>query len=181
MITAIKLVAGILVMLAGRRLYWVFVSGLGFLTAFALMARLMADQTEWVVALLALIAGAIGAMLAVFLQRLVIGITGFLAGGYALAYLSEILASRASLPEWLPFLIGGILGAMLITTLFDWGLILLSALIGATLVVQALQIDPWLKAPLFVGLTLLSVLFQAPGLSRPAASPVLREENEEEE
>ena len=38
--------------------------------------------------------------------------------------------------QWLVFIGGGILGALLLATLFDWGLILLSSLVGANLVLS---------------------------------------------
>jgi len=181
MATAIRLVLGVLVLLAGRRLFWMFVAGLGFVVAFALMARLMADQPDWLVILLSLVVGGIGALLAVFLQRLAIGLAGFLAGGYGLSYLLEIFAVQAALPEWLPFLLGGVLGAILLAALFDWGLILLSAVIGSTLIVQVLDVDPLMKFSVYVSLILLGILYQAQGLRQPAANPILQEEKEEEE
>lgn len=181
MATAIRLVLGILVLLAGRRLFWMFVAGLGFLVAFALMARLMASAGDWLAILVSLVVGALGALLAVYLQRLAIGLAGFLSGGYVLSYLLEVFGVQAALPEWLPFLVGGVLGALLLGSLFDWGLILLSALIGATLIAQVLDVDTLLRSSVYVVLTMSGILYQAQGLRQPAASPVLLEEKKDEE
>ncbi len=51
--------------------------------------------------------------------------------------------------EWLLFLIGGIIGAILVSALFDWALIILSAVAGATLIVQAFQFSSTINLLLF--------------------------------
>ena len=78
-------VAGILVGLVllgyGRRLYWAFVAGVGFLTGLALGPRLLPGQPEWMILTAALVLALAGAVLAVVVKKLVIAVIGFFAGG----------------------------------------------------------------------------------------------------
>jgi putative tricarboxylic transport membrane protein len=67
-------------------------------------------------------------------------------------------------------LVGGIIGVVLLAALFEWGLVLLSALVGANLLTDALpRLLPAFDAPVFVIFLLLfgvGVLIQARALSR---------------
>ncbi len=67
---------------------------------------------------------------------------------------------------WLPFLIGGIIGAILVVFLFDVALIGLSALAGAALIVQTLDLDPLIGLALFVVLCIVGIGIQAYMLQR---------------
>ena len=135
-------VVGILLLTLGRALFWLFVGGSGFVVALYLTAELLPDQSTWVFLLVAIVAGALGAWLAVALQRLAIGVGGFLGGGY----IAEVFVESSNLgiggPEWLPFVVGGVLGSILLGALFNPALIVLSSLVGATLVADSLPLGP---------------------------------------
>lgn len=64
------------------------------------------------------------------------------------------------------FLIGGIVGALLLVLLFDWALIFLSAIIGAYLIGGLITLPPTGAAILFVVLVVVGVMVQANGLRR---------------
>ena len=85
---------------------------------------------------IALLAGLIGALLSVFLQKLAIALAGFAAAGY----LCAILLTRLKLESfaWVGFILGGIVGAVLLLTIFEWALIVLSSLIGAAFLADGL-------------------------------------------
>jgi uncharacterized membrane protein YsdA (DUF1294 family) len=157
----VRILVGVALFTLGRRLYWLFVAGVGFVVAMALATRLLQNQPEWVILILALVAGVIGALLAVFLQRVAVGIAGFLAGGYLVLSLIEIFGLRPGELSWIPFLIGGILGAILAAALFDWALILLSSLTGASLLAQSIPVEPSIRILLFLGALVLGILVQA--------------------
>ena len=61
-------ILGAILVVLGRRLFWLFVGGSGFVTAFYLTAELMPGQPTWVFLLVAVIAGLLGVWLAVTLQ-----------------------------------------------------------------------------------------------------------------
>ena len=162
-------VVGVLLLLFGRRLYWLFVAGIGFLTGLALAPELLPGQPEWVILLAALVAAIVGAIIAFVAQKITIGLIGFVAGGgVGLALLRKMgLVGEGS--GWVAYLIAGVVGLVLILILFDWALILLSSLAGANLIVTGfsthvhLARNAWFLA--LIVLALVGIVVQA-GLSR---------------
>jgi predicted membrane-bound mannosyltransferase len=69
------------------------------------------------------------------------------------------------------FIVGGILGVILVVWLFNWALITISSLAGASMVVSGLFMRPTVRPLVFLGLVLLGVLFQGLSLWREASSP----------
>src|SRR3990172_3862121 len=94
------------------------------------------------------------------------GVVAFLAGGYLGIGLLGLFGVELGTQWWQPFLLGGILGALISYPLFDWALIVLSALTGAVLIVQALEIGPGWALPLTVLAALVGVTIQAGVLRR---------------
>jgi hypothetical protein len=164
----IRIVIGGIVLFTGRSLYWVFVGAAGFVLGLNLTARYLSNQPEWLVIVLALGVGVIGAVLALFLQSLAVGLAGFVIGGYVLTTLLLIFNLNFGRSETLIYIIGGIVGAVLVLALFDWALIVLSSLAGATLIVRSLTMAPIIGILLFVGLVILGIAAQA-SFMRPSA------------
>lgn len=138
MLALINAILGGALLVAGRKLFWLFVGAAGFVTGFQLTISYF-QGPEGVAIIVGLVAGLIFAALAVFLQTVAIGIAGFLAGGYILQTLTASLGLNTA--PWIIYLVGGIIGVLLVSFLFDWAIITLSSLAGATLVVQALQLQ----------------------------------------
>lgn len=165
----IRAIVGALSLFLGRQLFWLFVGAAGFMLGFNLALQLLPDQPGFVVLLVGLVAGLLGAALGVFAQRLALAIAGFIAGGYLLLYLADLVGAggaeglATSLVVVL-FIVGGILGAVLIQFVFDLALILLSSALGATLLTQAIgdfwTLEPALNSILFVVLLLLGIAVQ---------------------
>lgn len=168
MVEPINLLLGALLLAFGRKLFWFFVGALGFLVGFNLATRLIPGESDWVLIVIALAAGIAGALLAGFLQRLAIGLAGFLAGGYLALISLELLGLEQGGFAWIPFILGGILGAILTSVLFDWALIVLSSLTGAMLISQALQPQAAPSLLLFAILAIVGILVQASLLRREA-------------
>jgi hypothetical protein len=161
---------GLVLLLAGRRLYWVFVGAAGFIIGAELSTLFLAGQPEALLVVIALLAGIVFAMLAFFFQRLAVIIVGFLSGGYLGAYLLPMLNINLGSINWVVVLVCAIIGAMLMTLLFDWALMVLSSLIGALLLVQAVNFTAWLQIIILLALTILGLLVQAQSLSSPVIS-----------
>jgi hypothetical protein len=167
---AIRVIAGIALLLLGRRLFWLFVGALGFVAGVSFAPQFFPGQPEWVILIIALLAGLVGALLAVFLQGLAVAVSGFIAGGYLATSLMAMLGFGNDQIAWLPYVIGGIFGAILIVLLFDWALIILSSLVGSSLVVQSLQANQQTLTILFIILLIIGILIQASTLRRSRAT-----------
>ena len=139
MLNLINLVLGSALLIAGRRLFWLFVGAAGFVTGIQLATRFW-QGPDILAIIVGLVVGVIFALLAIFLQALVIGIAGFLIGGYILTMLAGMFGIDVTgAMVWVVYVTGGILGVILVSFVFDWALITLSSLAGASLIVQALS------------------------------------------
>jgi hypothetical protein len=146
------LALGLVLLVAGRKLFWLLVGAAGFLFAWS-----YAESWEagW---LLALLAGVLGALLAVFLQRFAIGLAGFLVGGALLASLVEL---EPPFGDGTIFIVGGILAAILAVMLFEAALVGVSAVFGAGLIVGALPLEGSAATVALLALAALGVAVQA--------------------
>lgn len=152
---------GAVILLFGRKLFWLCVAALGFAAGMQLAASVMHEPTPLLQLSLAILLGFIGALLALFLQKLAVGLVGFIAGGRLAVGLVTTFFVQYSAHYWLPFLIGGILGAILLWLIFDWALILISSLIGAHLIADAVKLPQTGHVLLFTGLVICGVIVQA--------------------
>ena len=137
-----QIIFGAVLLLAGRRLYWLLAAGAGFVLGFLLAQAILREQPENVILVVALVVAVIFAVLAVVGQKFVIGLVGFIAGGIGLLRLLEILNIAVIEPSTVlgvvVFIAGGILGAILLSSLFDLGLVILSSLVGAQILLGGL-------------------------------------------
>jgi hypothetical protein len=136
----------------------------GFLAGLVLTVLLLKIQPEWLGWVIALAAGGVGILLAVFMQRVAVTIAGFVMGGLVLVWLAQTFTNVDQL-EWLIFLIGGVIGALLVTSLFEVALIGLSSLAGAMLIVGVTNLSPSLSTALLFGLILVGIVIQSRRLS----------------
>jgi hypothetical protein len=160
-----NLIIGVLLLFLGRRLFWLFVGLTGFIAGFTIAERFFHFNSQLIELAIALGCGLIGVLLAVFLQRLAIAIAGFVAGG--LFALSVLEMGGWNIASVLPFLIGGIIGAILLSIFFDWALIIISSASGALLVARFFLHDRQLIALAFLVLLIIGIIVQA--RLRPAA------------
>lgn len=157
----IQLLLGIVLLTLGRRLFWLFVGGVGFIIGINLATQFLSGLPQWTIVLIALVIGLIGAGLAVLLQGFAIGIAGFLAGGYIAIAIYNMLTGQAGGVSWVIFIIGGIIGAVFLGLIFDWALIILSSLFGAQLIVQFFHPSSSMAGIVFVVLLLVGIAIQS--------------------
>ena len=131
MIGLFRIIEGLALLTLGRKLFWLFVGLFGFEAGMQFAPRLLPHQPEWLVLVVALILGVIGAVVAIFLQNMVIGVAGFVGGGGVAAGILQALNLDAGMLPLIAFIVGGIIGVILVSALFDWALIGLSSLAGA--------------------------------------------------
>jgi len=160
----LAIAVGLALLFFGRQLFWLFVAGAGFAAGLALATDLFQGQPDWLVLAVAVIAGVLGAVLSIFLQRLAVGLAGFFTGAYTVLTVVARLGYQDWV--WIAALCGGILGALLVIVLFDWALIILSALTGALLVVDKLRLEPSLELLAFAVLLVAGIVSQAAQLRR---------------
>jgi hypothetical protein len=156
-----RILVGAALLTLGRRLFWLFVAGVGFVSGLWLARLLIDGAPAWLSLLIGLIAGLIGAGVALLLQRLGIAVAGFLAGGYAVYSLVDLFASQTAGWLWVVYVIGGILGAVLLSVLFDWALIVLSSILGSVVILQSLDLTTAWSGVLFFVLLIVGVAAQS--------------------
>lgn len=170
MLNVINLLLGGSLLVAGRKLFWLFVAVLGFIVGLQITQRFF-HGPEILSLIVGIIFGIIFALLAIFLETIAIGIAGFIGGGYILSTLGNMLGINGGAIYWIIYIIGGILGVVLIMMLLDWALITLSSLAGAALVVQSLPRPPISGSLLFIILVGIGFIIQASVLMREEHPP----------
>jgi hypothetical protein len=160
--TFLTLALGIMLLLFGRRAFWIFVAIVGFTAGLTFATMFMPGQSELVILLIAIVAGIIGAFLAIMLEGLAILIAGFLAGGYLATALAVSLGMASASGNWVIYIIGGIIGLILVAAIFDWAIIILSVLLGTEIIMTFLRSSVsayyWL---VFLGLVVVGIVVQA--------------------
>ena len=159
MLTIISILLGGALVIAGRKLFWLFVGAAGFVAGLQLATQFW-QGPELLAILIGLVVGVIFALLAIFLQGVAIGVAGFLAGGYIFTVLAGMLGLNQGAFSWIVYLIGGIIGALLVVFLFDWALIVLSSVAGASLISQALLLPAGIAGVIFLALVIVGIVIQ---------------------
>jgi len=150
---------GIALLVAGRRLFWLLIGVLGFVTGLQL-ASLIPNISQTTAIIVGLIIGVTFALLAIFLQRLAVSIAGFLAGGFILTTLAGRLGIGNVTFPWALYIIGGIIGVILVMLLFDWALIVLSSIAGAALILRSFSTQTVAGGIIFLLLVLIGIVIQ---------------------
>ena len=118
--------------------------------------------------LVALAFGVLGALLALFLQKIAIAVLGFLAGGKLASAIAVAFFVHYAQYSTIIFVVGGVIGAILLLAVFDWALIVVSSFIGAYLIQSAIVLPPTGSTLVFVGLAIVGIFVQAASFRRSA-------------
>jgi hypothetical protein len=175
----LNIVLGIILLTMGKKLYWMIVAAVGFVIGLALATQYIRLDPPWLIYIVAFSAGLIGAVMGLYVQRLAIALSGFVVGGGGAVYLSGLLGIKTGPFNWMAFIIGGIVGLLLVASMFDWALYILSAWAGSTLVTRTLTegvgLNETLGLVLFFILFVVGMIIQA-GIYREKTKPVPIEE-----
>ena len=170
----LKIVLGVALLTTGKKLYWLLVGVVGFVIGLELATNYLTLDPPWLIYIVALGAGIIGAILGIFVQRLAIALVGFIVSGYGAIYVSGLFGINSAPFTWMAFILGGIVGLLLVASVFDWALYILSAWAGSTLVsrtiTEGVGINSNLGLVLFFVLFVLGIIIQA-GLFRESKKP----------
>lgn len=135
-----RAILGLASLTLGRKLFWLFTAIMGFTAAMSLTTGQFSGQPEWLTIVIALAAGMVGALIAILVRWLGVGLAGFLGGGYLLTTLLAMVGVSGGRLDWVLFVVGGVVGAIVFVTLFDWALIVISSLAGAVILIQAVEL-----------------------------------------
>jgi len=160
-IPILSVLMGAVILFFGRKIFWLCVAAVGFAAGVEVAPHLVHEPSMALQLSVAIVFGFIGALLALFLQKVAIAVAGFLAGGkLALALAAAFFVNGANYAV-VTFIVGGIIGAILLLSLFDWTLIILSAVVGAYLIGHTIVLPQTGATILFVALAALGVVVQA--------------------
>lgn len=172
-LTFLYAILGLVLLLRGRKLYWFFIGLVGFIVGVIIGLNLV-SAGGWLRWLLIIGLGIGFAMLARIAQKLMAVIAGALVLGfigYMLPPVSWPIAAR-----YVAAVILGLIGAIIGLKLFDWALIIGSALLGAMLLNGAIpQVAGLAGLPpltvsiqwlILAGMVVVGILFQAMSLPK---------------
>lgn len=166
----LTLFAGILLLFSGRRFFWLFVGLVGFLAGFSIAGSLVQFHNPLLLLLLSVGFGIVGALLALFLQHFAVLLFGFVAGWYCTQSLLIMFGLGNLHNLWLPALIGGIIAMILLSVMFDYALVFLSAVIGAYAIVSTGLFPSRFSFVIFLVLIIIGIVFQFKDFSRQSNS-----------
>ena len=160
LIQILAVLLGIVILVAGRRLFWVTIGVAGFIFALFLTFDILEGQAPWLTFAIAILMGIIGAFVAILLQQAAVALAGLLVGGYLAASFFVALAPNLAEWQWIAFIVGAVIGFILMVSLFDIALVILSSIMGAVLIVQVINLEPWLEGLLLIILSIIGIIVQ---------------------
>jgi hypothetical protein len=172
MVVGLSLLIGVGLLTLGRRLFWLFVAGLGFVVALQLATHFLPDGTNSTPAIvIALVFGVIGALTARFIQRLAVRLAGFLSGVVLALSAIQWLNVDMGLWIWAVALAAGLMCALMASWIFGWALVLLSSAVGAGLIAVNLPLPSGLAVGVFAAALVAGIVIQSGVLSRIHHAP----------
>jgi hypothetical protein len=166
--TIVGVVIGVVILFFGRKLFWLCVAAVGFAVGLQIAPLLVNEASSLLALVIALVLGLLGALLALFIQKVAIAVLGFLAGGKLATAIAAAFFVQHAQYSTIIFVIGGIIGAILLMAVFGWALIVVSSFIGAYLIQSAIVLPPTGLTLVFIGLAILGIFVQAVSFRRSA-------------
>jgi len=154
-----NVILGLLLLVFGRKLFWLFIAIAGFLVGMEISGVFLAGQPQWIWILVALCAGLAGGLLALLLGRVAFALAGFFAGAYLAVIVAQSLG--AAVGSTIIFFAGGLIGAVFAVLITDWAIIILSCLVGAGAIVEALGLTRMISAIVCTALVIAGAIVQA--------------------
>jgi len=159
---------GIVILFFGRKVFWLCVAAVGFVVGVEIAPLLINEPSSLLALVIAFVFGVLGALLALFLQKIAIALLGFLAGGKIATAIAAAFFVHYAQYSTIIFVIGGVIGAILLLAVFGWALIVVSSFIGAYLIKSAIVLPPTGSTLVFIGLAVIGILVQAASFRRSA-------------
>ena len=167
-VAIVGVLIGVVILFFGRKLFWLCVAAVGFAVGAEIAPHLIHEPSSILGLIVALVFGVLGALLALFLQKIAIAVLGFLAGGYLAGAIGAAFFIHSAQYYTIIFLVGGVIGAILLLSVFDWALIVVSSLIGAHLIQNAIVLPPTGLTLVSIGLVVIGIIVQAASFRKTA-------------
>lgn len=151
---------GFMLMLAGRPAYWIFTGTMTFLLGNFVAAQMNLFSTETNNLILSLLFAVFGILLAFLFRRWTAWVAAFFAGGFLVYSLPEALRSSADWATPVLFVVGGLIALVITILVFDFGLMVVSALTAVTLVLREVRIGSIDQGAMFLILIVFSLITQ---------------------
>jgi len=158
----------VVILFFGRKLFWLCVAAVGFAAGLQIAPLLVNEASSLLALVIAVVFGILGALLALFIQKIAIALLGFLAGGKLATAIAAAFFVQHAQYSTIIFVIGGIIGAILLLAVFGWALIVVSSFIGAYLIQSAIVLPPTGLTLVFIGLAILGIFVQTVSFRRRA-------------
>jgi hypothetical protein len=150
-------IAGVIALFFGREMSFLFSAAMAALIGIRLTPLLPSSWPAWAdLAFLAVLAF-LGAVLTLMNKDTGYYVCGFLVGGFVF---SEIYAPGSFSIPILPFIIGSVLGAVIVGVFREWAMIIVSCLIGTYLISGVLPLTGTAKILASAGIFIVGALAQ---------------------
>lgn len=160
----IQIIAGILLLLLGRRILWLFLGILGFFVTRLLALTYLPDLSGQTTLIIALAGGGLAASLILLAEKLAVTGGGVLGGAFVGAFVWQQLVPGAGGMPWIGIVAGAILGFLIVRFVVKLALAITASAVGAALLALALP-EPEYRMITFVVLLVVGLVLQS-GLLR---------------
>jgi hypothetical protein len=160
------IVVGLAVAFMGRKLVWLFVAAAGFAIAYQLTSRFLGGLDPTLNLIISVGVGVVAGYFATKFGRLLIMIAGFILVGNAALTIGGLFGITSGFWALLIFVVGGLLALGLIRWMFALALIIISAIGGASMVVDGAEVlnfvanNAWIGTALGAVIVVLGFLYQ---------------------
>src|ERR1043165_3699149 len=151
-------VMGGILLFLGRELNFLFAAAMAALIGYRLTPILPPQWPWWTDYVFMLALAAIAAAIAIVNERVGYFLSGFLGGSY---FLVEYYQPGLLTLPFLPFLVGGVIGSLLMGIFTEWALMLVTCLFGAYYVTNLFSLSPVAQILEGSGLIIIGALTQA--------------------
>lgn len=150
-------IIGAILLFLGRELNFLFAAAMAALWSFRIAPHLPSSWPAWGDWAFVLTMAVVAATIALINERFGYFLSGFLAGSF---FLVEYFAPGGSNAPFLPFIIGGVIGSLILGLLTEWAMILVSSAIGAAYVLNLFRLSPTAEILVGSGLFIVGALAQ---------------------
>jgi hypothetical protein len=154
----IRGIIGAVILFLGRELNFLFAGAMAFLIAVRLTPLLPSQWPDWTEYAFMIGLGILAALLTFIDERGGFALSGFLAGGFVAL---EYYAPNVLAIPIIPFLLGGIFGALVLGLFTDWAMIIVSSLIGGYYLTTLFRLAETPRVLITAGLIIIGAVTQA--------------------
>jgi len=153
----IRAIIGAVFLLLGRELNFFFAAAMAALIGLRLTPLLPQEWPNWTEYVFMIGLAIAAAAIVIARERIGYFISGFLVGSY---FLVEYYEPGVLTLPLLPFLVGGVMGAVIIGIFTEWALMVVSCLVGAYFLVDMFVLSPTAEVLVGSGLFIIGVVTQ---------------------